>query len=104
MSLFATAVRSGDADRAEQLARNYARRSPFGLYGVVELFDPAEIFERDEWTCHVCLEPVDGSVWRGRMRPTIDHLIPVNRDGLHSRTNVALAHQGCNSSRHRKAA
>lgn len=55
---------------------------------------------RDGWTCHIC----QGEVQRGpgsneADSPTIDHIIPVSKGGLHEWSNVALAHKGCNSSK-----
>jgi hypothetical protein len=35
----------------------------------------------------------------GRNYPSIDHMIPVVRGGLHSWKNVKLAHVGCNASK-----
>ena len=62
----------------------------------------AAIYERDSWTCQICMEPadpmLDGSVSWGA---TLDHiecqswaLVPD-----HSPTNLRLAHRWCNSVR-----
>ena len=57
--------------------------------------------ERDAWVCHLCNKKVpkrpgnaadmDGA--------TVDHLLPISRDGEHTWSNVALAHRSCNLSR-----
>lgn len=62
-----------------------------------------EIAERDGWTCGLCGEPVDAALMRTstaeRMRPTIDHIVPVSRGGPDIRANVQLAHLSCNASK-----
>lgn len=57
-----------------------------------------EVFERDEWMCHICKQQIDRrlrgeGVW---MRATIDHIIPLSRGGPHTYENVAAAHWICN--------
>ncbi|MBF6411054.1 HNH endonuclease [Nocardia farcinica] len=60
----------------------------------VEKISRAEIFERDDYTCHICCQPIDGS-------PVLDHLIPLALPDSpgHVRANVAAAHAFCNSSK-----
>jgi 5-methylcytosine-specific restriction endonuclease McrA len=56
---------------------------------------------RDSWICHLCLKKVPqepGTVKKPK-GATVDHLIPLARDGLHVWSNVALAHRVCNTSR-----
>jgi 5-methylcytosine-specific restriction endonuclease McrA len=59
------------------------------------------IYERDAWTCWLCLEVVDeeligtSSLWR----PSLDHVVPRSRGGTDSPTNLRLAHNWCNSAR-----
>lgn len=61
--------------------------------------------ERDGNKCQICGEPVD---WEdkqlvktryryGDRYPSIDHIIPKSKGGLHSWENVQLAHIRCNS-------
>lgn len=56
-----------------------------------------EVFERDNWTCHLCKEPINrylrGDNW---MRVTLDHVIPLCKGGSHTYDNVAAAHWICN--------
>lgn len=59
--------------------------------------DPVMLFERDEWTCHLCLHPID----RHRRCPdplaaTMDHLLPLSLGGQHTWENTAAAHAICN--------
>ncbi len=68
----------------------------------VESFNNLEIFERDRWICGICGYEIDKNLKTPHPRsPSIDHIIPLGRGGLHSRDNVQAAHFGCNS---RKAA
>lgn len=58
------------------------------------------LYRRDSGVCYLCGEKCDwddkqyGHV--GPKYPTIDHLIPISRGGLHSWDNVRLAHFECN--------
>lgn len=54
----------------------------------------AEIFARDNYTCHICMKPI-------KDKPVLDHLIPLahkNSPG-HVKENVAAAHAFCNGSK-----
>ena len=62
-----------------------------------EVFDRIEIFDRDEWSCGICSEPVDSSLaWPDPMSASLDHVIPVSRGGRHVRDNVQCSHLTCN--------
>lgn len=56
-----------------------------------------DIFERDEWICHICNTLVDrnlrGDAW---MRATLDHVIPLSKGGTHTFDNVKTSHWRCN--------
>lgn len=65
--------------------------------GVVEDFDSQEIYERDNWICHLCGEKIDPSLrMPDRMSRTLDHLIPISKGGNHTKDNVSAAHWLCN--------
>lgn len=58
------------------------------------------IYERDGWTCQICLEPVDpdtpkNSTWDA----TLDHITPKSKGGSDDPENLRLAHRWCNSVR-----
>lgn len=56
-----------------------------------------EIFERDNWTCHLCGKQLDPATDRRRPDgPTIDHVIPLSRGGTDVRANVKTACNRCN--------
>lgn len=61
------------------------------------------LYRRDSGVCYLCGGQCD---WNdkdmerncvGKNYPSIDHIIPVSRGGLHAWNNVRLAHFGCNS-------
>lgn len=65
-----------------------------------ETFAPIDVHTRDEWTCKLCLQPIDpGVAWPDPMSPSVDHVIPLSRGGAHAMHNVQSAHLGCNSSK-----
>lgn len=56
-----------------------------------------EVFERDQWICHLCGNPV-GREYRlpDDRAATIDHIVPLALGGKHIWENIALAHAWCN--------
>ena len=48
-----------------------------------------------DWSDHVLRD--DGTFVVGAMYPSIDHVKPINKGGLHEWSNVQLAHFSCNS-------
>lgn len=59
--------------------------------------DKHTIFERDDWTCKLCGNPVkEGMAWPHPMSPSLDHVVPVIRGGTNEMTNLQLAHLVCN--------
>lgn len=67
----------------------------------VEQLDETAIFERDQWTCQICLLPIDPKLRGTRRKPhplskSIDHRIPLVRGGEHSMANCQAAHLICN--------
>lgn len=70
-----------------------------------ESIDPLTVFERDNWTCHIC-----GKKAPARLRgtkddraPELDHIVPLARGGAHIWDNVACAHRKCNIMKSDKA-
>ena len=60
-----------------------------------------ELALRDGWCCQICGGDVSQSIDLQHTRTgyTQDHIIPVTRGGMHTWSNVRLAHRSCNSSR-----
>lgn len=58
------------------------------------------IYDRDEWTCQICSEPVEpglpsSSPWQA----TLDHIVPRSKGGSDEVGNLRLAHRYCNAVR-----
>ena len=67
------------------------------LSGFVDRF---VVFERDGYTCQLCATPLDmGAPPRSPLSPSVDHIVPVSRGGVHSYENVQAAHLTCNLSK-----
>ena len=63
----------------------------------VEKFSFREIAERDRWRCGICGERVDAKKRHPDPRSgSLDHILPVNQGGAHTRLNVQIAHLLCN--------
>lgn len=56
----------------------------------IENINHKTVFIRDEGICGICENPVDENNWH------LDHIIPLCKGGLHSYTNVQVAHPSCN--------
>src|SRR5699024_12369836 len=61
------------------------------------------IYERDNWTCQLCLEPVEvtESDEYNPWAPSLDHIVPQSHTLVpdHSPENLRTAHLWCNSIR-----
>lgn len=56
------------------------------------------IYERDDWTCHICGDPVNRVARVPELdAPTIDHVIARAMGGGHMPSNLKTAHFYCNS-------
>lgn len=66
-----------------------------------------KLFERDNGRCQICGGVCDwsdhsfinGRFICGKTYPTIDHIIPLDKGGMHSWDNIQLAHHSCNSAK-----
>ena len=60
----------------------------------------SEITIRDLATCGLCGLPVDDSLaWPHPQSPSLDHVIPLSKGGIHDPSNVQLAHLRCNTAK-----
>lgn len=58
----------------------------------------AEIFERDNWTCHLCGYGIDRELlWPASGSPVLDHVVPRVKGGADSADNLKAAHALCNN-------
>lgn len=57
----------------------------------------ARIYERDNWTCHLCGKKMHRTAVVPHPRAaTLDHIVPLASGGTHEPANVAAAHYLCN--------
>ena len=62
-----------------------------------------DIFERDDWTCQLCQEPIDPELkWPDSGFASIDHIVPLSLGGDDTPANVQAAHLSCNISKHNR--
>lgn len=84
--------------RAAEYKRKSLKRDAF-----VEDVDRDKVMARDRWVCHLCMKKIPKSAkWPSGQFGTLDHVIPLNKGGLHSYANVKAAHLSCNCSKNDK--
>ncbi len=55
------------------------------------------VWERDKGRCGLCGEMVDWDVkYPDPRSPSIDHIVPISKGGVHSYDNVQITHLRCN--------
>lgn len=85
------------SDRCIKRAAKTRRRARKRNAWVEEVWRP-KVYERDNWTCRICHEPVDRDAEvPDPLAPTLDHIVPLALGGDHSYANVQCAHYRCNS-------
>lgn len=85
---------------AAAAAGDARRRMRMQQARTTDVFAPLDVHTRDNWTCQLCLLPIDPErAWPDRMSASVDHIIPLVRGGAHAMHNVQSAHLGCNSSK-----
>lgn len=60
------------------------------------------VYDRDNWTCQLCMEPVDPDAdYLDDWAPTLDHIVPQSHQTIpdHSSANLRTAHRWCNAVR-----
>lgn len=75
---------------------DYRRRAEkFGVQ--FEQFNKWDIYDRDNWTCGICLDPVDPELtYPDPMSVSLDHVIPLSKGGGHIPSNTQCSHLSCN--------
>ena len=87
--------RRENRDKARAVRQRYRTRK---LDAWVEDVDPSKILERDGWACHICGDDIPKDAkYPDRLSPSMDHVVPLARGGLHEMGNVKAAHFICNS-------
>lgn len=86
------------ANKNRRNAKHHHRRRARLRNAFVEDVDRKEIYERDGWICQLCGKPIPkDAVWPDPLYPSLDHIIPLARGGMHSRANSQAAHFRCNN-------
>lgn len=68
-----------------------------------EKFKISEIFERDGYVCGICGYGVNKDLTgRHPFAASLDHIIPLNKGGTHTKDNVQCSHFKCNIQKHTK--
>lgn len=94
--------------RFDQAGGHWYRRARH--FGSTEQFDETitlkKVFDKFNGVCQICGGMCD---WRSiehghikRLYPTVDHIVPLSKGGLHTWSNVQLAHMGCNAGKQAK--
>jgi hypothetical protein len=84
-----------------------ARARKFGV--PAKFFLRSEVFERDNWTCHICNKEIPPAVRGTRtpgsqhqpLGPVVDHVIPMSMGGPHNLQNCKTAHWTCNAQKYK---
>lgn len=88
------------AKMRQQRSESKYRRRVREREAFVERVPRREIFERDQWRCHLCGKKVRRTaVAPHPLSPTLDHVIPLAQGGTHERANVRTAHYLCNATK-----
>ena len=62
--------------------------------------DRRAIYDRDGWSCQICMDPVDTTLSpNDTWAATLDHIVPRAQGGTDDAGNLRLAHRWCNSVR-----
>jgi 5-methylcytosine-specific restriction endonuclease McrA len=80
--------------RADHRDRRRARQRD----AFVEPVYRAKVFDRDDWTCHICNRPIDRHAKVPEpLAATVDHVVALACGGEHSMANARTAHFLCNA-------
>lgn len=96
--------RQTEAGRVARRNDDHIRRAREMNASIIEKFDPKEIFERDGWICQLCgckTRP-DYKNTNHSLYPNLDHIIPLSKNGAHSRFNTQCSCHQCNMEKSNK--
>lgn len=90
--------------RAHQI-KEVTRRAKLKAAMVDKTITLQSVYEKDKGVCYICggvcdwgdKEERDACVVCGNRYPSIDHVVPLAKGGLHAWDNVRLAHRYCNT-------
>ena len=89
---------------ARRSSASHKRRTKLNVGDVIDLY---ELAKRDNWMCGLCHKKINKrnkhKAKKLHLRgPSMDHILPLSKGGLHTWDNVQLAHYICNSLRGNK--
>jgi 5-methylcytosine-specific restriction endonuclease McrA len=85
----------GSVRRRQVQLKDLRRRARYAGVNLKKL--SFTLFERDGWICYLCELPIDpGLRYPAPGSASLDHVIPISRNGAHSPENVRTAHLICN--------
>jgi 5-methylcytosine-specific restriction endonuclease McrA len=79
-----------------KMPKDYSRKLRLMASRVSPTLRRREVFERDQWLCHICDEPIDPEADYSLDRASLDHVIPIAAGGTHTMDNVRASHLRCN--------
>lgn len=93
------------ADRAHSKTKEHRRRMRLANVTIDKDITVEGLFRRDKGICYICggkcdyedYTVRDGIFIAGDWYPSIDHVKPISKGGLHRWDNVRLAHRHCNT-------
>ena len=98
-----------NAEKTKEYKRKYSKEHPeVGLAvrhrrrarvrgAEAEKYKYLEIFERDNWTCQICKQPIDKTFRSPHpMSANLDHKKPLAKGGSDTPSNVQATHRKCN--------
>ncbi|MDF9718094.1 HNH endonuclease [Nocardioides sp. ChNu-99] len=80
-------------------AQDAVKRARAAGVAIVEVFDRAAVFARDEWTCQLCAIRCTDPDPYTLTAATVDHVVALADQGEHSRANAQTLCLSCNSSK-----
>lgn len=85
-------------ERGREVKRNNEQRRRARKANLeCEKFYDNEIYQRDNFVCQLCGEPIDMALrYPHPLSPSLDHIIPISKNGSHTRNNTQAAHLLCN--------
>jgi len=88
--------REGDAGKATYLKLNQRRRA-LGRRAFIEDVDVRVLLDLQGSACFLCHEPISlDPKWPDPMSVSLDHILPLAKNGKHSYENCAATHLRCN--------
>lgn len=97
--------------RSYERTQETKRRTRLKAKGFDKSITLEKLYERDKGVCYIChktcdwgdFQKINGAFVVGGSYPTVEHLIPLCKDGTHTWDNVKLACHSCNSKKGRRS-